>query len=127
MAHATLEQTARINAETDFRSSIIDPLPTYPEYAGKLGVDLYSGGLRLDFTYGYAAPADIHAAIARLRDALDRLDTEVDAAIERQAMAALPASGVIRCVRCDHDFQACVCDPATGWPTQVADGEVVLA
>ena len=87
MAHATIELAARCSAETTYRSVVVDPLPTYPDHAGKLGIDLVSGGLRLAFSYGYAWSADIHAAIARLRDALDQLDIDVDAAMERQAAA----------------------------------------
>ena len=87
MAHATIELVARCSAETTYRSVVVDPLPTYPDHAGKLGIDLVSGGLRLAFSYGYASPAVIHAGIANLRAALDQLDIDVDAAMERQAAA----------------------------------------
>lgn len=91
MATATVELAARVAADTEYVSHIVDPLPEYTDYAGMLAADLRSGGFTIQFTYGYMPPTDIHAAIARLRDALDQLDIDVDLAMERQQLAAIDA------------------------------------
>jgi hypothetical protein len=92
MATATTELAARLYPDTTYRSQIVDPLPEYPHYTGMLGASLVSGPLTLAFAYGYETPATIHAAVARLRDALDRLDIDVDAATEAQDEMASVAS-----------------------------------
>ncbi len=90
MTNATITMLARVGPETEYRSLVTDPMPTYPEYAGRLAAGLISGAFKLDFTHGYARPADIRAAIDQLRDALDQLNIAVSEAIANQAVAALP-------------------------------------
>ena len=92
MALATIESAARVAPDTEYRSHIVDPMPEYAEYAGMLGAHLRSGALDLAFAYGWESPATIHAAIAQLRDALDRLDVDVDLAMDRQAGITAPAN-----------------------------------
>ena len=87
MSNARIDLAAQVRPNTEFVSCIIDPLPKYPHYAGAISADLVSGVLDLRFSWGYASPAVIHAGIANLRAALDQLDIDVDAAMERQAAA----------------------------------------
>uniref|UniRef100_A0A6M3L1J5 Uncharacterized protein n=1 Tax=viral metagenome TaxID=1070528 RepID=A0A6M3L1J5_9ZZZZ len=87
MATATVELAARVAADTEYVSHIVDPMPEYPAYAGQLAADLVSGKFTIQFTYGYQTVPEIHAAIAQLREALRRLDIDVDAAMDRQAQA----------------------------------------
>ena len=89
MAAATTSMEATVGPGTDYRSKIVDPIPYYPEYAGKIAADLTSGGLIVCFAQGYAKPSELHAAIARMRDALDQLDIDIDEAMERQATVVL--------------------------------------
>ena len=90
MTNATITAEARVGPETEFAAHVTDPMPTYPVYAGLFAACLTSGALKLDFTYGYKPPDYIHAAIDRLREALDQLDIDVSKAIANQAVAALP-------------------------------------
>ena len=87
MANAITEQTVRVAPDTEYRSDIIDPLPEYPDHAGKLAASITSGGFSLKVSYGFSPAAEIHASIARLRHALDQLERDVDEAIANQAVA----------------------------------------
>jgi len=89
--NARIETTVRVAADTEYVSHIIDPLPQYPDYAGTIAADLVSGDFTIQFTWGYQTVPEIHTAIAQLREALGRLDIDVDMAMDRQAAAILPA------------------------------------
>jgi hypothetical protein len=112
---ATLIMSATADPDTEYQSYIVDPMPDYPEHAGTIGAQIESGPLTLKFNWGYATPAHIHAAIARLRDALDQLDIDVDAAMERQGEALAPikrfpdavcsqGTGRTDCDCCEHEM-----------------------
>lgn len=126
MAVAVTDLMVRINPETTFRSDIVDPMPVYPDHAGKLAVDLASGNLSIQFTWGYMLPGEIHAAIARLRDALDQLDIDVDDAIGRQELAAIKAAEVNlrHGPHCVDDPSACIAAIDAESP---AEGHEVIA